>query len=121
MLVHTGESETFCQVIQEALASGVPVVSVRAGGPIDLVAPSRTGWVYPPGDLAMMVDCVRDLTGDESKRQAFGRAARASVLSRSWRSICTELIGHYAAAIETHGGLRPEDFLPKRGWRAALR
>jgi phosphatidylinositol alpha 1,6-mannosyltransferase len=120
ILVHTGESETFCQVIQEGLASGVPVVSVRAGGPIDLVDPSRTGWLYPPGDLATMVDRVRDLTGDELKRQAFGRAARASVLGRSWRSICTELIGHYSAAIEMHGGLRPEDFLPKKGWRAAL-
>jgi len=100
VLVHTGESETFCQVIQEALASGVPVVSVRAGGPIDLVDQSRTGWLYPPGDLNTMVDRVRDLTGDEFKRQAFGRAARASVLGRSWRSICNELIGHYAAAIE---------------------
>lgn len=110
VLVHTGESETFCQVIQEGQASGVPVVSVRSGGPIDLVDHSRTGWLYPPGDLATMVDRVRDLTGDEFKRQAFGRAARASVAGRSWRSICGELIGHYSAAIETYAG-----------WRAALR
>lgn len=121
VLVHTGESETFCQVIQEGLASGVPVVSVRAGGPIDLIDQSRTGWLYAPGDLVGMVDRVRDLTGDELKRQAFGRAARASVLGRSWRSICNELIGHYSAAIEDHGGLRPEDLLPKKGWRASLR
>lgn len=100
VLVHTGEAETFCQVIQEGLASGVPVVSVQAGGPIDLVDPSRTGWLYPRGDLATMVDRVRDLTGDELKRQAFGRAARASVLGRSWRSVCNELIGHYSTAIE---------------------
>jgi phosphatidylinositol alpha 1,6-mannosyltransferase len=121
VLVHTGESETFCQVIQEGLASAVPVVSVRSGGPIDLVDHSRTGWLYPPGDLATMVDRVRDLTGDELKRQAFGRAARASVANRSWRSICSELIGHYSSAIEHHGGLRPEEFLPKKGWRASLR
>lgn len=101
VLVHTGESETFCQVIQEGMASGVPVVSVRAGGPIDLVDHSRTGWLYPPGDLAMMAERVRDLVGDEFKRQAFGRAARAAVVDRSWRSICGELVGHYAAAIES--------------------
>lgn len=100
VLVHTGESETFCQVIQEGMASGVPVVSVRAGGPIDLVDHSRTGWLYPPGDLAMMAERVRDLAGDEFKRQAFGRAARAAVADRSWRSICGELVGHYSAAIE---------------------
>ncbi|HUS21102.1 MAG TPA: glycosyltransferase family 1 protein [Aeromicrobium sp.] len=121
VIVHTGESETFCQVIQEGLASGVPVVSVRSGGPIDLVDHSHTGWLYPPGDLVAMADCVRDLIGDESKRQAFGRAARASVANRSWRSTCSELIGHYSTAIEHHGGLRPEDFLPKKGWRASLR
>jgi phosphatidylinositol alpha 1,6-mannosyltransferase len=118
VLVHTGESETFCQVVQEGLASGVPVVAVRSGGPIDLIDHSRTGWLYTPGDLAAMVNHVRDLTGDEFKRQAFGRAARASVIRRNWRSICGELIGHYSSAIEMHGGLRPEDFLPKKGWRA---
>ena len=121
VLVHTGESETFCQVIQEGMASGVPVVSVRSGGPIDLVDHSRTGWLYPPGELSSMVDRVRDLTGDELKRQAFGRAARASVIGRSWRSICSELIGYYSGAIEDHGGLRPEDLLPKKGRRASLR
>jgi phosphatidylinositol alpha 1,6-mannosyltransferase len=121
VLVHTGESETFCQVIQEGLASGVPVVSVRSGGPIDLVDHSRTGWLYPPGELSAMVDHVRDLTGDELKRQAFGRAARASVIGRTWRSICSELMGYYSAAIEDHGGLRPEDLLPKKGRRTSLR
>lgn len=118
VLVHTGEAETFCQVIQEGMASGVPVVSVRAGGPIDLVDHSRTGWLYSPGNLAGMVDRVRDLTGDEFKRQAFGRAARASVVDRSWRSICSELIGHYSTAIEAHGGLQPEDVLPTKRRRA---
>lgn len=120
VLVHTGESETFCQVVQEGMASGVPVVAVHAGGPIDLVDHSRTGWLYAPGDLAAMVDHVRDLTGDEFKRQAFGDAARQSVVSRNWRSICSELIGHYSTAIEAHGGLRPEDFMPKKGWRTVL-
>lgn len=112
VLVHTGESETFCQVIQEGLASGVPVVSVQAGGPVDLIDPSRTGWLYPPGDLAAMVDRVRDLTGDEFKRQAFGRAARASVLGRDWRSICNELIGHYSTAVTSahRAGCSPAPF-----------
>lgn len=120
VVVHAGESETFCQVIQEAMASGVPVVAVAAGGPIDLVDHSRTGWLYRPGDLRGLQAAVRDLTGDEAKRQAFGRAARQSVVLRGWRPICNELIGHYSSAIELHGGLRPEDFLPKRGRRAKL-
>lgn len=117
VVVHPGESETFCQVIQEALASGVPVVAVRAGGPIDLVDHSRTGWLYPPGDLAALQRHVRDLVGDEAKRRAFGRVARQSVAGRGWRSICNELIGHYARAIEVHEGLCAEDFLGRHAGR----
>lgn len=115
VLVSTSETETFCQVVQEALASGVPVVAAGVGGPVDLVEQSRTGWLYAAGDLDEMADRVRDLTGDEAKRAAFGRAARDAVQGRSWRSLCSELVGHYAAAIEEHSPTGRDD-LARRHW-----
>lgn len=102
VLVHPGESETFCQVIQETMASGVPVVAVGAGGPLDLVDHSRTGWLYRPGDLGAMHGFVRDLSGDDAKRHAFRASARASVLTRRWPAICGQLVGLYAQAIEAN-------------------
>lgn len=99
VFVHTGELETFGQTIQEAQASGVPVIAPRRGGPIDLVSPSHTGWLYEPGDLPGMRAHVADLVGDDAKRAAFSRTCRATVETRTWSAICGQLVGHYENAI----------------------
>ncbi len=99
LFVHPGEFETFCQTIQEAMASGVPVVATGRGGPLDLVENSRTGWLYEPGDLAALRARVMDLMGDDAKRRAFAAAAHASVQGRTWSVLGAELVGQYKAVI----------------------
>lgn len=99
IFVHPGELETFCQSIQEALASGVPAIAPAKGGPIDLINSSRTGWLYAPGDLAAMTSHVQDLLGDDRKRRAMGEAARKQVAHRTWTFMCNELLGCYLEAI----------------------
>lgn len=112
VFVHPGESETFGQTIQEALASGVPVVATGVGGPVDLVRSSIDGWLYRPGDLRDLRERVTDLVGDEGKRRAFGLAARASVRDRTWDALCRQLVEHYDEARR----LRPiDDALLLRG------
>jgi phosphatidylinositol alpha 1,6-mannosyltransferase len=103
LFVHPGEFETFCQTIQEAMASGVPVVATGRGGPLDLVENSRTGWLYPPGDLAALRARVQDLTGDDAKRRAFATAAHASVRGRTWHALGEELVQHYEAVLAAAG------------------
>ncbi|MFJ6313504.1 glycosyltransferase family 4 protein [Pseudarthrobacter oxydans] len=99
LFVHPGEFETFCQTIQEAMASGVPVVATGRGGPLDLVENSRTGWLYEPGDLSGLRSHVLDLMGDDAKRRAFAAAAHASVQDRTWPVLCGELVRHYEQVI----------------------
>lgn len=97
--VHTGPFETFCQTVQEAMASGLPVVAPAAGGPLDLVAHGRTGLLVPPRDPAAVRDAVRSLAADAGLRAAFGAAGRATVEGRTWAAVGDQLIGHYATVL----------------------
>jgi phosphatidylinositol alpha 1,6-mannosyltransferase len=80
------------------MASGLPVVAVGAGGLLDLVDSSRTGWLYPPGDLRALRAHVADLVGDEWKRRAMGAAAHEKVRARTWPVVCDRLLRHYDQA-----------------------
>ncbi|MEU1464518.1 glycosyltransferase family 1 protein [Streptomyces sp. NPDC005727] len=95
LFAHTGPFETFCQTVQEAMASGVPVVAPAAGGPLDLVAHGRTGLLVPPRDAAAVQEAVRTLAADAGLRAAYGAAGRATVEGRTWAAVGDRLIGHY--------------------------
>ncbi|MFC3571820.1 glycosyltransferase family 4 protein [Streptomyces yaanensis] len=96
VFVHTGPFETFCQTVQEAMASGLPVVAPAAGGPLDLVTHGRTGLLVPPGDTTAVRDAIASLAADPALRAAYGAAARATVEGRTWAAVGDQLIGHYA-------------------------
>ncbi|MFJ2019774.1 glycosyltransferase family 4 protein [Streptomyces nodosus] len=96
VFAHTGPFETFCQTVQEAMASGVPVVAPAAGGPLDLVTHGRTGLLVPPGDADAVRDAVRTLAADPALRAAYGDAGRTTVEGRTWAAVGDQLIGHYA-------------------------
>ena len=95
VFVHTGRHETFCQSAQEALASGVPVVAPRSGGPVDVVADEVAGFLYSPGDVGELGGFVDRLVDDALLRRRVSRAARLSVADRSWRAVNDALVEHY--------------------------
>ncbi|MEU6379720.1 glycosyltransferase family 1 protein [Streptomyces sp. NPDC046909] len=99
VFAHTGPFETFCQTVQEAMASGVPVVAPAAGGPLDLVAHGHTGLLVPPRDAAAVRDAVWALAADPALRSAYGTAARVMVEGRTWAAVGDQLIGHYASVL----------------------
>ncbi|MGW0245722.1 glycosyltransferase family 4 protein [Nocardia goodfellowii] len=96
IMVHAGEHETFCQGVQEALASGTPVIGPDAGGPRDLIAHCRNGYLLPVDRFSELLPSAVGALRDPILRARFARAARKSVLHRTWPVLCTELMGHYA-------------------------
>jgi phosphatidylinositol alpha 1,6-mannosyltransferase len=101
VFVHSGPYETFGQTLQEAAASGLPVVAPAAGGPLDLVADGVTGYLVPPSDPDAFTAAVARLAADPATRVAFGAAGRRKVLGRSWPALTEELIGHYSQVLGT--------------------
>jgi phosphatidylinositol alpha 1,6-mannosyltransferase len=101
VFVHAGPHDTFGQTLQEAAASGLPVVAPAAGGPLDLVRDRVTGFLVQPNDAGALADAVATLAADPALRAAQGTAGRKLVLGRTWPAMCDELTGHYAAVLGT--------------------
>ena len=98
VFTHTGPYETFGQAVQEAMASGLPVVAPAAGGPLDLVTHGRTGYLVPPHRADGFTEAVATLAADTALRRALGKAGREAVEGRAWSTIGDELIDHYRLA-----------------------
>jgi phosphatidylinositol alpha 1,6-mannosyltransferase len=94
IFVHTGKHETFCQSIQESLASGVPVIAPNSGGPLDLVQHGRTGFLLDTSNASDLIAAF-ELLSDAHTRSLMGTTARESVIHRTWERVNNELIDHY--------------------------
>jgi len=100
VFVHPGESETFCQTVQEAQASGVPAVAAASGGPRDLIDHGRTGLLYDPAAPHSLWRAVTALVRDQGLRERLAAAALADVQGRTWQAAVTDLVDrHYAAVL----------------------
>lgn len=95
VFAHTGLDETFCQAVQEALASGVPVVAPAAGGPLDLVSHGTNGFLWSPEQPEMLAGAIAEIVDDPATRARLANAARPSVACRPWSVVMDELLGHY--------------------------
>ena len=99
VFVHAGTQETFGQTLQEAAATGLPVVAPACGGPTDLVHHGLTGYLVPAEDDDALAQAVAHLAADAGLRARMGEAGRRDVLPRSWSVLGDALIGHYQEVI----------------------
>jgi phosphatidylinositol alpha 1,6-mannosyltransferase len=99
VFVHAGPYETFGQTLQEAAASGLPVVAPAQGGPLDLVADGQTGFLVAPLSAGALTDAVQRLVRDPQLRTRLGRCARQRMLGRDWAAVGDQLIEHYQAVL----------------------
>jgi glycosyltransferase involved in cell wall biosynthesis len=93
----TGENETFGQVIQEAMASGVPSVVVNSGGAPDVVVRGVTGLIAEPTPESF-ADTIQYLRDNPDICQEMGRQSRLEAERRPWSALMAQIEGYYQEA-----------------------
>lgn len=68
LLVTSRWVEAFGNVLIEALACGVPVISYRRGGPAEIVRDGETGWLVEPDSVEGLIAAIRKLDKIERRR-----------------------------------------------------
>jgi glycosyltransferase involved in cell wall biosynthesis len=98
LLVFPSETDTFGNVVQEALASGTPTLVSSCGGPKFIVRPGISGFVA--SSERDFVESARAAIDDGERHQRMRMAARQQALSASWDHVFEEVIEAYVAATD---------------------
>lgn len=93
LFVFPSHTDTFGNVVQEAMASGVPSVVTASGGPKFLVKSAETGFVAADDDA--FVRCVDAVIADRELHQRMCHLSREHALSLSWDGVFEEVYQAY--------------------------
>jgi glycosyltransferase involved in cell wall biosynthesis len=75
--IHASTTEQWGLVVNEAMASGLPVlVSNRCGCARDLVRDGENGWTFDPADEGQLADLMQSIASDEDARERMGARSR---------------------------------------------
>lgn len=97
--IHASHTETFGNVLTEAMASGLAVAGFDYAAARQFVVNGRNGLVVPLGDDAALIQAAVRLATDSALREQVRRAARTAVERQSWTSVITRFEADLIALI----------------------
>lgn len=80
-------SETFGNVVTEAMASGLATLAFDYAGPRQVIRSGHNGITVPFGDEDAFMDAASHLCSDMDSLRQLGRAARATAMTLSWDAV----------------------------------
>jgi glycosyltransferase involved in cell wall biosynthesis len=123
-------SETFGNVVLEAMASGLPVVAPNCGGQIDHIRHNENGLLVPADDRAALAKQVAWLVADRPWAQQMGQNALAYARTQTWEAILGRLFENLQSVLETDLGVRdrpsvalhrdPPNWAARLGWSDSI-
>lgn len=93
LFVFPSHTDTFGNVVLEALASGVPAIVTPDGGPKTIVRDGETGRIVPDAEFA---DSIASILANPAEHARMSQAARAYALTASWDSVFEGIYAAYA-------------------------
>jgi glycosyltransferase involved in cell wall biosynthesis len=81
VIASNGDRDGIPNVLLEAMASGVPVVSTPVSGIPELIESGLDGLLVPPNDPAALAEAIDKLLASQELRESLARAARAKIES----------------------------------------
>ncbi len=98
LFVFPSHTDTFGNVVLEALASGVPAIVTPYGGPRTIVRDGETGRIVPDAEFAT---AIADILAHPARHAAMRQAARAYAVTASWDSVFEGVYAGYATIFPT--------------------
>jgi glycosyltransferase involved in cell wall biosynthesis len=94
--VFPSHTDTFGNVVLEALASGVPSIVTPDGGPARIVRDGDTGYIRADQDFAA---AIAALASDPAEHAIMRKRARQYALSASWDAVFESVYARYQAML----------------------
>ncbi len=96
MFVFCSESEGTPNVILEAMAAGLPVITTLAGDVVDVVRPAGAGYIVPFGNVDAIASAMFHLARFPKVRSELGAAGRSYISrNRDASKLAERLLGLY--------------------------
>ncbi len=97
-------TETYGNVVPEALASGLAVLSYAYAAAAQLITPGHNGLLVPTGDEAQFVQAALHLAQDAALQQTLRQQAPASVAHLGWSKVVDSFSDTLRSVVQYHGG-----------------
>ncbi|MCI5071658.1 glycosyltransferase family 1 protein [bacterium] len=95
VLFFPSTTETFGQVVQEALASGCPAMVSNQGGCQEIVKASQAGYIFSQDDIQAYSASIQELVVNLNKRQNLKEKALAYAKTKQWDQVNQVVIDVY--------------------------